>query len=320
MLLGVLLVLAACLIWGLIFVVPLFMAGFTAFEVVLGRHLCFGTLSICLLFYIWGRGALHISREMIFKALLFALVTNIIYYTTLVLALRSASPAVTALISGLSPITIALYGNLKQRTYSFKSLLVPSILILLGLILVNIPALENRWFSDNIENYLFGLVCALAALIAWTWYVVANAEFLKRNPGLPASQWATMIGAATFCWVALLGITVGIVDATIIDIAKIDPFEERFIIFLTGCLILGIVCSWIGSYLWHRASTLLPIALAGQLTVFETVFALMFVFFVEARIPFASEVLGILIMLAAVVGSLWMLEKRKKPIKEIAKH
>jgi len=316
MLLGVLLVLAACLIWGLIFVVPLFMGGFTAFEVVLGRHLCFGMLSVCLLCYLWWRGPLHISREMIFKALLFALVTNIIYYTTLVLALRNASPAVTALISGLSPITIALYGNLKQRTYSFRSLLVPSTLILLGLILVNLSAFEDRWFSDSIENYLLGLACAIIAVAAWTWYVVANAEFLKRNPGLPSSQWATMIGTATFCWVALLGITVGIVDATLIDITKINLFEEEFLIFLSGCLILGIVCSWIGSYLWHRASTLLPIALAGQLTVFETVFALVFVFFVEGRIPVASEVLGMFIMLLAVIGSLWVLEKRKKQIEE----
>lgn len=315
MFLGVFLVLAACLIWGLIYVVPLFMGHFTPFEVALGRHFCFGVLSLGILGTIWWRGGLKISREMIPTAFLFALITNIIYYTTLVFALRSASAAVTALIGGLSPITIALYGNLKQKTYSFKSLLIPTLLIALGLILVNWPSLESHRIADALGDYFFGLACAVIALIAWTWYVVANAEFLKKHPSLPASQWATMIGTATFCWVVLISTTIAFIDTTLFDIVKVTSWGEEFFIFLAGCLTLGIICSWLGSYLWHRASTLLPVALAGQLTVFETIFALFFVFMVEYRPPLAVEIIGILVMLGAILGSLSLLksnEEKKK--------
>ncbi|CCB85931.1 putative uncharacterized protein [Parachlamydia acanthamoebae UV-7] len=307
MFLGILLVLVACLIWGLIFVVPLFMDGFTPFEIALGRHFCFGTLSLGILANFWWRGTFKVSLAMIPTAFKFALVTNIIYYISLVLALRSASATVTALIAGLSPITIALYGNLKQRTYRFKSLLIPSLLILLGLVLVNLSAFENHWIADSIEDYLFGLACAIIALIAWTWYVVANADFLKRHPEVPCSQWATMIGTATFCWVVVVATVIGIIDSTLVDITKMVTFEEELIAFLAGCLILGIICSWCGSYLWNRASTLLPIALAGQLTIFETVFALILVFFIEQRVPFYTEVAGMTLMLGAIAGSLWFL-------------
>ncbi|MBS4169181.1 EamA family transporter [Parachlamydia sp. AcF125] len=168
MFVGVFLVLVACLIWDLIFIVPLFMVGFTPLEVAVGRHFCFETLSLGILASFWWKGTFKISRSMIPTALRFALITNIIYYISLVLALRSASAAVTALICGLSPITIAIYGNIRQRTHSFKSLIIPSMLILLGLVLVNLPTFENHRIANSVEDYLFGLACAILALGTWT--------------------------------------------------------------------------------------------------------------------------------------------------------
>jgi len=49
MITGILYSLAACFVWGFIFVVPLFMDGFNAIEVVIGRYLFYGIVS-CALF------------------------------------------------------------------------------------------------------------------------------------------------------------------------------------------------------------------------------------------------------------------------------
>lgn len=92
-----------------------------------------------------------------------------------------------------------------------------------------------------------------------------------------------MIGAATFFWVIAIATAIGLIDSTLIDIGKLATFEEKLLAFLAGCLILGVVCSGGGAYLWNRASTLLPLPLAGQLTTFETVFVLVLVLWIEQR-------------------------------------
>jgi drug/metabolite transporter (DMT)-like permease len=70
--------------------------------------------------------------------------------------------------------------------------------------------------------------------------------------------------------------------------------------FLIGSLLLGVVVSWGSTLFWNRASTLLPVALTGQLIVFETIFGLLYVFIVEQRWPTGYELLGGLLLLSGV--------------------
>jgi hypothetical protein len=59
--------------------------------------------------------------------------------------------------------------------------------------------------------------------------------------------------------------------------------------------------SVIGNACWNRASRLLPLTMIGQMIVFETVFALLYGFVWEARLPDLLESLAIACLLSGVL-------------------
>lgn len=70
---------------------------------------------------------------------------------------------------------------------------------------------------------------------------------------------------------------------------------------IAGGAALGVVVSWGGTTLWNQASERLPVSLAGQLIVFETISGLTYVFIAESRTPPALELLGITALLGGVL-------------------
>jgi len=295
---GTLFAVAACFLWGLIFVVPQFMTGFSPIEIAMGRYLFYGGISSCILLKSKVQFNVSYPLKIWMKALYFSLFCTIVYYTALVLALRDSGPAIAALVIGISPITIAFYGNWKQKECSYKKLILPSAFIAIGLLIINLPPLLANDFSSK---YLFGLFCCAISLFSWTWYVVANADFLKNNKNITPNEWSTLMGVATLFWVIVCGVVLVIGFSDQLDLAKYSSMDETMVNFLMGCTILGFLCAWVGAYLWNRASLYLPVSLAGQLTIFETIFGLLFVYVAAQEIPPLFECVGIMVLLSAVM-------------------
>ncbi len=296
---GTLFALGACFLWGLIFVVPMFVHGFDPLEVALGRHSVFGIVSVLFFLISYKKFRTYPLRYWL-KALFFALITNIFYYSCVVKGVSCASPAITALILGVSPIVISFFGNWLEKECKYQDLVIPSILILVGLLLVNVPALLEVQVGID---YWFGILSAFGALFAWSWFVVMNSRFLKRNPEVVPHDWSTMIGVATFVWVAVLG-TLYESWQGMENWQKFTTPSQSLYYYILGSLTLGILCSWVGVYLWNNASLRLPVSLAGELTIFETLFGLLFFYLIEQRIPPYTEILGVILMLSAVYYSL----------------
>lgn len=313
---GIVYALSACFIWGLIFVVPQFMSGFSALEITLGRYFVYGTLSLLIFLKMCLKGVIH-PQHIWIKASLFSLFCTMGYYILLVLALRYAEPAVCALILGISPITIAFYGNRRQKEIAYKKLILPSILILVGLVLINIPHFEA---SRSPYQYTLGLLFCLLALAIWSWYVVANAAFLKKHPQVNSSAWSTLIGVTSLFWVILFSLILGIFFEDHLHGKKYFTLSEEFVHFLTGSAILGLLCSWVGAFLWNKASLLLPVTLAGQLTAFETVFGVIFIYIVSRSTPTSLEVVGMGILLIAIVYGIRQFAKKRVYVEEISPH
>lgn len=297
MLKGVICALSACFVWGLVFIIPQFVKGFSLLEVALGGYFIYGIISTCILIKCRLQGHCKYPLSVWIKALYFSLVSTIIYYTCVVLAFRFATPVICALILGVSPITIAFYGNWKQRESSFKRLFLPSLMIILGLILINIPHFNN---TSTSSAHIFGLICSLVALVAWSWYVVANSRFLKKNPQITSNDWSTLVGVATLLLVFIYSLILGIFFSDQIDMHKYFTPNSELTSFLLGCCVLGILCSWVGAFFWNKASYHLPVSLVGQLAIFETIFGLLFIYALTKNTPPQMECLGIGLFLTAV--------------------
>ncbi len=63
----------------------------------------------------------------------------------------------------------------------------------------------------------------------------------------------------------------------------------------------GVFCSWMGTFLWNKASESLPVSFAGQLTIFETIFGLLFFYLLQNKLPPIQEIIGVTLMLAAIL-------------------
>lgn len=305
MLLGIFFVISACFMWGLIFVVPQFMEGYSPMEVALGRYFFYGVMS-CIFLAGWRRDIFRklLSRDVILKALWFGLIANILYYPCLVFSIRYATPVIATLIFGLSPISIALYGNLRQKECSYKSLALPVLGIASGLVLVNWPALQNSTLTGSVQEYCIGIFFGLAAVGLWTYYAVANSRFLKKTLEMSSINWSSIVGIATLAWVVLImgcNILFNGPEAFIWKYLTPTPEMQSFMI---GGLVLGFISTWLGMFLWNLGSSRLPVSFAGQLTVFETIFGLLFVFLVEQRYPSLIELCGATLMLSGVIVSI----------------
>lgn len=307
---GILFAIIACVIWGLLFIVPQFMANFSILEVAIGRYLAYGIISIIILLKSFLNGDCRYPTFVWIKALYFALISSIGYYTWVVLALRYSSPAICALILGISPITIAFYGNWKQKAVRFRRLILPSGLILIGLIMINLPYLSG---NNLLSSYLLGILSSFLALLVWSWYAVANARFLRSHPEVISSDWSTLIGVSTLFWVGVLG-SILLLFTNHLNFAKYSTWNADLSSFLLGSAILGVLCSWMGAFLWNKASLCLPISLAGQLMVFETIFGLCYVYALERHLPAQMEFLGIILLLIAVIYGVRLFSQPTKAV------
>lgn len=306
---GVIFALEACFVWAFIYVVPQFIPGFSSIEIALGRYFVYGMISLLIYARARIKGECRFTRAIWIKSLYFALICTIGYYTFLVLALRYSTPDVCALVLGISPITIMIYGNLRQKELPFKKLLTPAFLILGGLTILNLPHIAA---ATTLSSYVFGLICSGFALAAWTWYVEANSRFLKEHPEVPSSDWSTLIGIGTLFWVIIFALVILFFFDEQLHLDKYLVFDEDLMKFIVGSLVLGIFCSWVAEYLWNRASLYLPISLAGQMTIFETAFALLLVYIIDWRLPLLTEVLGMGVQLLGILYGVHQFTKKEK--------
>lgn len=301
------LVILACFFWGLIFVIPSFIINFSPLEITLGRYLTYGLFSVILMIFNWKEISSLCSMIHMKKwgyAILFTLVADFSFYIFLIMGMNYSSPPAIALVLGLSPITIALFGRLPKNGM-IKTLTFPIFLICLGLALVNMKSLILEYSQIKIDKYIFGLICGSLSLWCWTWFVVKSRQFLKNHPDIEVLHWTMMLGVSTF-GIAVLGF--------ILMFLFFPSGVEKFFIpsyelssYLIGAVFLGLCCSWIPLYLWNSATRFLPLHIAGLLTVFETLFGLIFLYITQQQLPSNFELIGIFSMLSGVTLSIHFL-------------
>ncbi|CDR33135.1 DMT family transporter [Criblamydia sequanensis] len=300
----------ACLFWGLIFIVPLPLSNFSPFDIVLGRYFCFGVLSVCFFcaHFLQNKKKNHFRYWK--EAILSALVMNIFYFTFLNLGLRYSSPSFIALLVGSAPIVISFLMYLKNKEGKSETLLLTAGAVFLGLIIVNAEGFYNEWENLSLFDFSLGILFGTLALGTWSWYVIFNTEFLKKNQDITASEWTHNIGIMTF----LITLVIGSFRMFFLSEEDKILFSNEGISFFIGVFTLGFFCSTVAFTLWNVASKKLSASLSGQIAILETVFGLLFIYIYYNKLPTVFEVIGILLIIGAVYKALQTGEGKKEPV------
>lgn len=287
--------LGANILWGVGFLIPKWLSEHSALELTAGRYGVYGAVSLVLLLTV-DRPALKLPLFFWRQALLYAVLGNVIYYALLALGVQWAGGSITALIIGGLPITLALYGNFLNREFPFSKLMVPLLLLGVGIMMLHFFGSEtqNIQTGNQFKNQItWGLVAAFSGLAIWTWFGVSNANFLKKYPEV-RPHWASMVGVGTLlCVVIAMGFYVPLV--------RVPDLNTSYIV---GSLIAGVLTSSVAVWMWNKASHLLPVSVAAQLIVAETLTGVFCVLALEGKFPNWLEGIGVAVVIFGVLMGL----------------
>ena len=287
----------AGLVWGLAFLVPVLLPGWSAVAVTAGRYLAYGILSLALLAY-EGRAARRLAREHWRAALAFAVSGNVGYYLLLVISIQKIGAPVTDTIIGSMPVVVAVISNWRAPALPWRRLVLPVALSLAGLALINAVEFTGTHpaAATPLGARLIGLAAAVGAVALWTWYALANARFLAARPGIPAGSWSSVVGLATLVVTLAALLPVALLGHTSWPAAG----RRDAAMFLAGIALLGVAVSWGGTWLWNTASARLPTTTAGLLINVETVSGYVYVYLARHQWPPLGQLLGFAFILAGV--------------------
>jgi len=321
MLRGVLAALGAGLMWGLVFLVPLVLWDYPPLLLAVGRYTAFGLLALGLAWL--DRDALsRLTRGDWLEALKLSLVGNLCYFSSLAAAIQLAGAPVPTLMIGTLPVVIAISANLLDRRngtgggvawrrrlaaspggVAWRRLVLPLLLISAGLFSVHHGAgAPTGDAALQGPRYAVGCLLAAVALFCWTWYPIRNSRWMHAHPPGLSRAWATAQGVTVLPLSLLAGLGVFVWQQISPSAEAFAwPFGPRPALFIGWMVAIGLCASWLGTLLWNKASQLLPAALVGQLIVFETLSALLYVFLWYRRWPTWPELLGIVLLIAGVL-------------------
>lgn len=284
---------AAGLMWGIIFSVPLLLPSYPPLALSAGRYVAFG-LIVLIPAWLDRRRLAMLERRDWWKAVELALVGNLLYYCCIAYAAQNAGAPMTAMVIGTLPVVISIVGNLADPQLAWRRLALPLFVIGAGLSLVHGEEADQAAGIAG-GNYPLGMLAALGALACWTWYPVRNAAWIKQRPRLSMTSWATAQGLAT----GPLGLAALAALVWLPGYAwPLGPEPLRYVALMAA---LGLCASWLGTLFWNKTSQLLPTALSGQMIVFETIFGLAFAFALRGEWPSATTLAGIALLIAGVV-------------------
>lgn len=289
---------AAGVCWGVIFLGPQLAAGLSGAQFAVLRFLCYGAFSLALLLPRWRQVSAQLTRADWVALFWLSLIGNLVYYSLVGSGVQLVGIATTSLIVGLIPVLVTLAGRHDANAVALKPLLPSLGLACAGVALVSLNALRNGQDGPaSTGSVVVGLLCAVGALLSWSWYAVANTRRLGVLHTVSSHDWALLTGVMTGAQALLLAIPV------------LGPAAAEHALSSWGHFVLvaagvALLSSVVGGVCWNQASRLLPLALSGQVLVVETLAALLFGFAWEQRLPTGLELAAIALLVGGVVWCL----------------
>lgn len=277
-------------LWGLVFLAPELARGFSPLQLSAGRYLAYGLVALLLIAPAWKRLAAALTWTEWRGLAMLSFWGNILYFVLLANAVQAGGIAMTSLIVGLLPVTVTLVGSRERGAVPFARLL-PSILLAAG----GLACIGWQSMGSANQGSLVGMLCAIGALVSWTIYAIQNSRWLERVHHVSSHEWSLLTGVVTGAQALLLAVPAFL----FVDEAHTESDWMLFAGVATG---VAIFASILGNAFWNRASRLLPLTMMGQMILFETLFALLYAFVWEQRLPTMLEVAAMVLLVAGVLS------------------
>lgn len=289
MILGIIAGLLTCALWGLTFVAPRAIAPFTVWDLTVARYCIFGLL--CALLMTLRRFRPHgLPTATAITGLLLGGAGYVGYFIMVGFAVHFAGASVPPVIIGTMPVFLAIIGNFYAHSVPWRVLVLPLGSIIAGVIIVNLSAFTHG------GDIMLGVIASVAALGIWIIYGLVNAAVMRGKNAPDALQWTGLQGIG-----AAIG-SLPLITFTTFWSPEIATTPELYR-FLAWAIVMGTAGSWLATLCWVTASRRLPLALAAQLIVAETLFALLYGFLFENRWPMFAEGLGAGLQMCLLVDS-----------------
>lgn len=286
--------LGAGAMWGLVFLAPKFAPDASPMLMSAGRYLAYGLLAAALLAPRWTKVAPLLDAKAWRALAWLSLAGNIVYYLFLVVSVHFAGVAASALIVGMVPVVVAVWGLKDPDAPPLRKVGPPILLAALAVGLIGWESLSREAMSRDVGQVLIGLGCALAALISWSAYAIGNSRWMARLPQVSAHDWSLLTGVVTGGFALLLAVP-AVVEAS-------GQSGDQWARLAAASMGVAILASIVGNAFWNQASRLLPLSMLGQMIVFETLFAFAYGYLWEGRGPTVIEIVAMVMM---VVSVLW---------------
>ncbi|MCW2241996.1 drug/metabolite transporter (DMT)-like permease [Azospirillum canadense] len=289
--LGIACGIAAGALWGLIFLAPELAREFAPLQLAAGRYLAYGVFAAVLVIPRWRTLCARLGRAEWWALVWLSLLGNILYYALLATAVQLGGVAMTSLVIGFLPVAVTIIGSRDHGAIPLRKLLPSLVLGAIGIVCIGWQSLGDAETGVQAAQAT-GLFCAVGALVAWTSYAVGNSRWLGRLDHVSAHDWSLLTGVVTGAQATLLAIPAFLVGHH-------DHAVGEWLRFVAVVTSVAILASIVGNAFWNRMSRLLPLTLVGQMILFETMFALLYGFLWEQRLPTTMELAAI----ACVIGS-----------------
>lgn len=291
-------------LWGLVFLAPKLIGEFSPLHLTIGRYLCYGLIALTLASHRWRSLMARVSRGQWVRLCWLAFAGNTLFYLLVSVAVQTSGIATTSLVMGFVPVTVTVIGSRDKGSVPFRKLLLSLLLCAAGTVCIGWQALMEQT-TNSPDKHVIGILCAVGALVSWTTYAVGNARAMQSLEQVTAYEWNLLIGLIT-----------GLQSIAIIPLAFIlEPGQHSLDDWTQLAAVsigLAVLASIIGNALWNRMSHLLPLTLVGQMIVFETLFAMIYGFLWEYRLPMPLELAALAFV---VLGVLSCLSAHRKPVR-----
>lgn len=283
-------------LWGLVFLAPKLVPEASPAAMAAGRYLAYGLLALALIAPRWKAATAALDARAWRGLVWLSLAGNIVYFCLLVVGVHLAGVAASALIVGMVPVAVILWGLRDPDAVPVGRLILPLLMAVAAVGLIGWEALQrpSDGHAVSVMEAALGLACAFGALVAWSAYAIGNSRWLNRNAAVSAQDGSLLTGVVT-----------GALALVLAPIAALIPGQawdgEVWGRFLGVSALVALGASIIGNALWNRASQLMPLTMLGQMIVFETLFALIYGFVFETRWPTGIEVLACVLMVVSVI-------------------